>query len=267
MTECDAYRLVTNKDLETGTIPNFGLIAQGLASEAATLPVPESILADSFRSGMSAIVCQFNEEDCPQGLGHVRFTPLLSLSQRNALQLEGLPDIWEMGSGYINDQIRSLGLYAPLRDRLIREHIESITSGKVLILGTTKTPQVLSVLKKPLEAFGLEAFFCNHRTFPMISGLTCTCSGDHGQGYQFGPDSCSHRVTTARLPVGKIVSTTLNGGYKPAIMELQANAKMPCCLYMYGKPEKIQTLETILRHIHGDPANFTQKLIRMGYYR
>jgi|GEM_PF-2110725 len=269
-------KIITRRNYNHGRPINLDKIVTGIKAEFhAVLPVTRSDLEQSFNSAMSALVVRFNNGAIPEALGHVRFSPLLDSGLQNLLStitnssLADCPEIWEMGSGFMDPELRGKGWYGPLRNKLLVSYLDKIKAGEVIILGTTKTARVLLALKESLT-IGLKAFYCHHETLPMISALTCICQGEFGQGFQYGADACHKRVSRDIIPIGQFMDPMnkefINSLPRP---DVKRTDSIPCCLYMYGMPEQAMKVEEILRNAFLEPDQFVRVLNdpRINYYQ
>jgi len=249
---------------------DFGLVDRGITRESSrVLQVTTADLTASFTNAMSAVVGRNHHQpgEMVEALGHVRFSPLLDPLLKDKLDLQDCPEIWEMGTGFMDPEtLRGKGLYGPLRNELLEMYIDKIMGGDVMIMGTTKTKAVLKVLKDAM-AVDLGAFYTNHLSLPFISAFTCMCHGSFGQGFQNGIEACPKRVDQTSAPI----HTFFNAQDQSPIDKIIPNDKglIPCYFYAYGRPETAQRIDGILQNQYGTPDNLVARLRQpdINYYQ
>jgi len=263
----ETYSFYTKSD---GHPIGFDTVVQGIAGEAArVLQVTAADLEMSFNNAMSAVIGRNDHlpRKAVKALGHVRFSPLLDPRLMEKLGVEDCPQIWEMGTGFMDpNTLRGKGLYGPLRNVLLKMHLEQINSGQVLIIGTTKTKAVLNVLKEAM-AVELGAFYANHLAIPYISAFTCVCEGNFGQGFQHGINACGKRTDQSAAPPAVFFNAQEQMQINQIIPD--QTGIIPCYLYAYGKPEAALRIDDRLRQKFGSVDALVNRLRQpdINYYR
>ncbi|PIV62544.1 hypothetical protein COS12_01995 [Candidatus Roizmanbacteria bacterium CG01_land_8_20_14_3_00_33_9] len=265
--ETTSYRFYTQNH---GHPIDFRLVDRGITRESSrVLQVTTADLAASFTNAMSAVVGRNHHQpgEMVEALGHVRFSPLLDPLLKNKLDLQDCPEIWEMGTGFMDPEtFRGKGLYGPLRNELLKIYIDKIRGGEVMIMGTTKTKAVLRVLKDAM-AMDIGAFYTNPLSLPFISAFTCVYHGSFGQGFQNGTDACPKRVNQTSAPI----KTFFNAQDQQPIDRIIPNERrlIPCYFYAYGNPETAQKIDGILKGQFGTPDNLVTQLRQpdINYYQ
>ena len=139
-------------------------------------------------------------------------------------------------------------------------------AGQILIVGTTKTPQLTSVLDRLATEFKTSAEsepvnyptefkFCNREQFPFVTPFTCVCNPDFGSGYQHG-DICSYTNTEIQ---GFISGKSI----LPVVENAQDN--IPCSMFISSITLAAETNQKI-ESLYGKRENLVNKLVELNYY-
>lgn len=251
--------------IEDGVNVDFSELSQASIREPNVLNTPVVEFERSFNQGMSSVLMQGNK-----AVGHTRFIPLLDRSLINDLGLgEEFPEIWEMGTGLMLDPVQGRGLNNVLRFHLYDRYVERMRSGEVLVIGTTKTPELTGVLDRlRLEYFNdsiteqttypLDFRFCNRETLPFVAPTTCVCNPTFGSGYHIG-DFCSNATTIEKgFRTGAGIPLKISIGSKPKIdctMFLSSSSLAVKANTMIGENPRYSTRQS-----------FVQALVERGYY-
>lgn len=224
-------------------------IYQAINAEKGLLHPSLTAIQESYRKGL-AVGMLSND----QIVGFVRFSPLLDeqLKIDLGLTLE-FPNIWEVGSAIITAGFRGGGLYASLRNTLVRKYIKDIQEDRLLILGTTKTIPVLKSLSKA-QSIGVFLQPCFHLDYPMIAAFTCVCKGSFGQGFQDG-ENCTSRTQKENVPIDNDLSLIVQN----------KDGNIPCNMYT-SSSELAMKINHTLMDLFGSSGELVRSLKRTGYY-
>lgn len=253
------------------TASNRDLLARGMGREKnSILPVTPAEIMNSFNTGLSTILI---EQRTRKAIGHIRFSPLITPMLKDQLSLPSeMPLLWEIGSGYIDNEHRKQGLYTVLRNEHIGRFKDELTSGSHVFLGTTKTLRVLHALRHAQERYGIEGVILPHTQLPFIAAFTCVCKGDFGQGYQCGVDACGVRIKQEQFPMGKSTNGLLDQMDVKSIDEIKdlngGEGTIPCTMYIQGNKGVILKMEEELKKQFGTPEDLVVQLRRpiVDYY-
>lgn len=253
------------------TASNRDLLAQGMGREKnSILPVTADDIMRSFNAGLSTVLI---EQDTGKAVGHIRFSPLITPMLKDQLSLPSeMPLLWEIGSGYIDNDYRKQGLYTVLRNEHIGRFKDELTSGSHVFLGTTKTLRVLHALRHAQERYGIEGVILPHTQLPFIAAFTCVCKGDFGQGYQCGVDACGIRIKQGQFPMDKSTNGLLDQMDVKSIDKIEdlngGEGKIPCTMYVQGRKDAILGMEVELKKQFGTPENLVAQLRQpnVNYY-
>jgi hypothetical protein len=237
-----------------GKFPDFSELLEAIHHEKGTLLQPSlEDLEESFADRNAVVL-----EDGNRSIGYVRFSSLLDNTGKAKLGLsDAFPNIYEIGTAIILPEYRGRHLYPKLRNALLSLHKDEMKQGRLLVLGTTKSPKVVMSLSHSKE-IGLEFTVTGHDNLPMIEPFTCVCSGDFGNGFQNSPE-CSKRATeTEVVLIQKADWRTLQEqGGKP-------NGKIPCTLYV-SDLELASQMEKELMVKYGSQEKLVEALRENGF--
>lgn len=234
--------------------PDFRELAGRMRLESALLHPSVEDLERSYSNGRSAIAVNENG----RVLGHSRFIPLMDESLRQRLQLsDSVPQIWEMGSSIVYDDLRNRGFSTEIRLALLEKFRVELTEEKLLVIGTTKTLALRRILEKLRERTSYDFDFCHRERFPMIAPFTCVCSGSFGCGYHLG-DNCS------QADPNPVVDRYLQAVEIPIIGQGD-NLKMFCTMLISSR-SLAESTELSLRDRFGSRDNLVSFLKEVNYF-
>lgn len=252
---------------------NFPHIADAIQHETrAMLPTTAQSLEQSYRMGLSTAIID-TQTNLP--VGHIRFNPLTTPELSAQLQLPGgLPDLWEIGTGYIDgsDGYREKGLYRMLRNAHMDRFQDELNAGTFISIGTTKSLRVLHTLHQSQREFGIEGIILPHTKMPFIAAFTCICKGDFGCGFHAGINACPQRIQPEQFPVTEDGSGIIDQMDIPAIETIRdlngGHGKIPCTMYVQGRKDAIFKMEADLEKQFGTPENLIAQLrsAAINYY-
>lgn len=247
---------------------DFSMIESGLRSERNTLSAPYTDLEQSYREGMSemAIDADF---DPRLAVGHTRFELLLSASLRLRLGLsEEVPQIWEMGSSYVDPDYRGHGMSTRVRIPLFEMHRQIIENGQVLIIGTTKTGAVTGIMDRITNHFqqpesymqGVEIRFTNREALPFIAPFTCICRPAFGVGYHTSEHCPSPQQSLPRIFMtgAEVMQRYTNP------LKLVGRENVPCTMLVSSQEVAQRTNDLINAHF-GSRGSLIDALRRYYY--
>ncbi len=174
-----------------------------------------------------------------------------------------VPEIWEMGTGVMIPEYRGTGVNNLLRLYLYDHYISEMRKGNILVIGTTKTPELRSVLDRlsieygdnQEKGFKTDFKFCNREKFPHIAPFTCVCTPDFGTGYQYGDVCPAANTTIEGFQQGKSI----------AILPSETKANIPCTMFV-SSTELAQQTDNMIANSYKERRNLANNLIKLNYY-
>lgn len=254
--------IIANNNSDNVDLIDFSGLAEASRSEENVLPTTEESLRKSFQTGMSAVF--LNEEQ--RAVGHARFIPLLDEKLRDGLNLSTqVPQIWEMGTGLMLDECRGKGINILLRHGLVRRYRAQMASGEVLVIATTKTPELRRLVDNLADlttdegdAYPLDFRFTNRENIPFIAPFTCVCNPEFGTGYQHGT-ACNQ----AEGPSGQ--TSEFRRGIELPVIGSTEPQKIACTVFV-SSTSLARTTSELLQNQFGSRQNLVNKLIERGYF-
>ncbi len=240
---------------------DFSGLAEESRRQPNVLPVTEHDLEVSFRQGMSAIFLAGE-----RAVGHARFVPLLDQTLHTGLSMSpDIPQIWEMGTGLMLDECRGLGINLVLRHALVQRYREQMAQGDLLVIATTKTPELRTLVDKmsrlfldPQDPYPIDFRFINREAIPLIAPFTCVCTPDFGSGYQLG-NECSQAEIWTPETEGYRTGTQL------PIIGQEEKSRLACTVFVSSSKLAVET-NTNLAAKFGTRSNVVNTLQERGYF-
>ncbi len=254
--ELNVHAQISIANIETlGYCPDLNRITEAIHREPGTvLDSSLESVVNSFMQ-MKAVTLM----DGAEAVGYVRYTPLLDGDKKRQLGLrDDFPDIDETGTAIILREYRGHHYYPRLRTALLSLRAQDMKDGKVLILGTTKSPKIIESLDDS-NALGLEFDVVDFMEVENVSAHTCVCEGDFGNGFQNGIN-CPNRATNEDLI--QIARHDWQGLQKRGRM---IDGKIPCTLYL-SNARLARSLNDEVREQFGSLDNLIKALKDVGHY-
>jgi hypothetical protein len=241
---------------------DFTALSELSQDEQNVLPVSIESLRQSFHDNMSAVLLKDRT-----AVGHARFIPLLDERLITDLGLPtSTPQIWEMGTGLMLPEVRGKGINIVLRHVLISRFRDQMTSGRMLVIATTKTPELRSLvdnmadlLTDPEHQYPLDFRFTNRENLPFIAPFTCICTPDFGTGYQFGT-SCNQAEVASQNTVAY-----RRGMELPLINNGSNGSKIACTVFL-SSTKLAEETEMRLSERFGTQQNLVHVLKERRYF-
>jgi len=240
---------------------NFSDLHTQIIREPALLHPSLEEMVQSYENGLG-VTKTVRTDHGETAIGYSRLIPLLSDEQKVSLGLPlNFPDIYELGTVFINPEFRGRGIAENLQLELLLRFKNRIVVGKLLVLGTTKTQKVLHLLEK-MKEHGFEFYICRHTEFPNLSPLTCICTPPFGEGFQITSD-CSKRVSSEEIVfINKVLPEVDKKNFPK-------NDAIACTMFVSSRKLAYEVDNQLLK-IHGDNPTSQGLLIRrlkdIGYY-
>lgn len=235
---------------------SFADLAVRIQREPTLLHPSPEILAQSYRDGYAVAALQ---PGTSQIIGYARLEPTIGEPVRRALGLSAaFPNVMEAGTMFVDPDPahRGNGHLPALLKTLFGAYSREIASGELLVLGTAKTVRVFQSLDD-IEAAKFDAMHPHDLKF--LAALTCLCTGNFGQGYQYGVDACPNRIGDDAL------------GRTDLMQELTSRAKgaspkTPCAMFVSSRSVAAEANAELQRVCGGDIGYLITVLKEAQFY-